>query len=42
MLRIHFMQQWFGLSGIRDPGMHQTKKGNQWYFDMKAHIGANA
>ena len=23
----------------RDPGMHQTKKGNQWYFGMKAHIG---
>ena len=25
----------------RDPGMHQTKKGNQWYFGMKAHIGAD-
>ncbi len=24
----------------RDPEMHQTKKGNQWYFGMKAHIGA--
>ncbi len=23
----------------RYPEMHQTKKGNQWYFDMKAHIG---
>ena len=23
----------------RDPAMHQTKKGNQWYFGMKAHIG---
>ncbi|MEB2071276.1 IS5 family transposase [Xanthomonas campestris pv. campestris] len=23
----------------RDPEMHQTKKGNQWYFGMKAHIG---
>ncbi len=22
----------------RDPEMHQTKKGNQWYFGMKAHI----
>ncbi|WP_241085248.1 transposase [Candidatus Vondammii sp. HM_W22] len=21
-----------------DPDMHQTSKGNQWYFDMKAHI----
>ena len=25
----------------RDPEMHQTKKGNQWYFGMKAHIGIN-
>jgi IS5 family transposase len=25
----------------RDPEMHQTKKGNQWYFGMKAHIGAD-
>jgi IS5 family transposase len=26
----------------RDPEMHQTKKGNQWYFGLKAHIGADA
>ena len=26
----------------RDPQMHQSKKGNQWYFGMKAHIGADA
>jgi len=25
----------------RDPEMHQTKKGNPWYFGMKAHIGAD-
>lgn len=25
----------------RDPAMHQTRKGNQWYFGMKAHIGAD-
>ena len=25
----------------RDPEMHQTKKGNQWYFGLKAHIGAD-
>ncbi len=25
----------------RDPEMHQTKKGNQWYYGMKAHIGAD-
>jgi IS5 family transposase len=29
-------------SGKRDPEMHQTKKGNQWYFGMKAHIGVDA
>lgn len=28
--------------GKRDPEMHQTKKGNQWHFGMKAHIGADA
>jgi IS5 family transposase len=26
----------------RDPEMHQTKKGNEWHFGMKAHIVANA
>jgi len=28
--------------GKRDPEMHQTKKGNQWHFGMKLHIGADA
>jgi len=28
--------------GERDPAMRQTKKGNQWHFGMKAHIGADA
>ena len=28
--------------GERDPEMHQAKKGNQWYFGMKAHIGIDA
>jgi IS5 family transposase len=28
-------------SGKRDPEMHQTKKGNQWYFGMKMHIGVD-
>ena len=28
--------------GERDPQMHQTKKGNQWHFGMKAHIGVDA
>ena len=27
--------------GRRDPEMHQTRKGNQWYFGMKAHIGVD-
>ena len=29
-------------SGERDPEMKQSKKGNQWYFGMKAHIGVDA
>ncbi|WP_158940758.1 IS5 family transposase [Burkholderia sp. S171] len=29
-------------SGERDPEMSSTKKGNQWYFGMKAHIGVDA
>ena len=28
--------------GQRDPEMHQTKKGNQWFFGMKAHIAVDA
>jgi IS5 family transposase len=29
-------------SGKRDPEMHQTKKGNEWYFGMKVHAGVDA
>ena len=29
-------------SGGRDPEMHQTRKGKQWYFGLKAHIGVDA
>src|ERR1017187_32105 len=29
-------------TGKRDPEMHQTKKGNQWYFGAKAHIGVDS
>ena len=29
-------------AGARDPEMHQTKKGNQWHFGMKAHIGVDS
>ena len=28
--------------GARDPEMHQAKKGNEWHFGMKAHIGVDA
>jgi IS5 family transposase len=28
-------------SGKRDPEMHQTRKGKQWYFGMKMHIGVD-
>ena len=28
--------------GKRDPQMHQTKKGNEWYLGMKAHIGVDS
>ena len=29
-------------TGERDPEMHQAKKGNQWHFGLKAHIGVDA
>ena len=29
-------------SGKRDPEMHQTRKGKQWYFGAKAHIGVDS
>jgi IS5 family transposase len=29
-------------SGERDPEMHQVRKGNQWHFGMKAHVGVDA
>jgi IS5 family transposase len=29
-------------SGERDPEMHQTAKGKQWYFGMKAHVGVDS
>ena len=29
-------------AGERDPEMHQTKKGNQWHFGMKLHIGVDS
>jgi IS5 family transposase len=29
-------------AGERDPEMHQTRKGRQWYFGLKAHIGVDS
>jgi transposase, IS5 family len=29
-------------TGTRDPDMHQTKKGQQWYFGMKGHFGVDS
>ena len=29
-------------AGQRDPEMHQTAKGRQWYFGMKAHVGVDS
>jgi len=39
---IHAPSSTKNLKQKRDPEMHQTKKGNQWYFGMKAHIGIDS
>ncbi|PSS58916.1 IS5 family transposase [Pseudomonas sp. BBP2017] len=39
---IHAPSSTKNMEGKRDPEMHQTKKGNQYFFGMKAHIGADA
>ena len=39
---IHAPSSTKNASGERDPEMKQTKKGNQWFFGMKAHIGVDA
>lgn len=39
---IHAPSSTKNLYGERDPEMHQTKKGNQYYFGMKAHVGADS
>ena len=38
---IHAPSSTKNAKGERDPEMHQTKKGKQWYFGMKIHIGAD-
>jgi IS5 family transposase len=39
---IHAPSSTKNATGERDPEMHQAKKGNQWYFGLKAHIGVDA
>lgn len=39
---IHASSSTKNAQGERDPDMHQTRKGNQRYFGMKAHIGVDA
>jgi transposase, IS5 family len=39
---IHAPSSTKNASGERDPEMHQTRKGNQWYFGMKAHVGVDS
>ena len=38
---IHAPSSTKNASGTRDPDMHQTRKGNQWFFGLKAHIGVD-
>jgi IS5 family transposase len=39
---IHAPSSTKNASGDRDPEMHQTRKGNQWYLGMKAHVGVDS
>jgi IS5 family transposase len=39
---IHAPSSTKNASGKRDPEMHQTRKGKQWYFGLKAHIGVDS
>jgi IS5 family transposase len=39
---IHAPSSTKNASGTRDPAMHQTRKGKQWYFGMKAHVGVDS
>jgi IS5 family transposase len=39
---IHAPSSTKNASGAHDPDMHQTRKGQQWYFGMKSHIGVNS
>jgi len=39
---IHAPSSTKNATGERDPEMHQTRKGKQWYFGLKAHIGVDS
>jgi IS5 family transposase len=39
---IHAPSSTKNAAGARDPEMHQTRKGQQWYFGMKAHLGVDS
>jgi len=39
---IHAPSSTKNVDKARDPAMRQTRKGNQWYFGMKAHIGVDS
>jgi transposase, IS5 family len=39
---IHAASSTKNRTGERDPEMHQTRKGKQWYFGLKAHIGVDS
>jgi IS5 family transposase len=39
---IHAPSSTKNATGTRDPEMHPTRKGNQWFFGMKAHIGVDS
>src|SRR6202049_4693858 len=39
---IHAPSSTKNASGERDPEMHQTRKGNQWFFGLKTHIGVDS
>jgi IS5 family transposase len=39
---IHAPSSTKNADNARDPDMHQTRKGNQWYFGMKAHVGVDS
>ena len=39
---IHAPSSTKNADGARDPEMHQTRKGQQWYFGMKAHLGVDS